>query len=296
MKKKVKKSIKKPPKKFDNLIYDIKSLKVQGAENVCKVAIEAYLLNPTRSGAKKILATRSTEPLMQNAIKELQKSKNPKQTAKKFLNNLKKSHEKIVKAGAKLIKKDMNIYVHCHSSTVMDILKYAKEIHKKHFVVYTTEVEPKLQGHLTAEDLAKFKIKVIVLPDLAAEQALRKCHLFLFGADAYSKTEVANKIGTKTLTNLAKYYKIPRYTCLVSRKFTKKIKIEMRLPKEVWDERNENIQVLNPAFDKTKLKNLTGIISEFGILKPKQFVKKFMQNQNENSSIGRSSRRPSKKS
>jgi methylthioribose-1-phosphate isomerase len=57
-------------------------------------------------------------------------------------------------------------------------------------------------------------------------------------------------------------------------KFTNKVKIEKRPSREVWQDNNNKIEVINPAFDKTKLKNLSGIISEFGILSHKQFVKK----------------------
>jgi translation initiation factor 2B subunit (eIF-2B alpha/beta/delta family) len=77
--------------------------------------------------------------------------------------------------------------------------------------------------------------------------------------------------------NLAKLHNIPRYACGVSKKFTKKIKIKLRNPKEVWAIKNKNIKVENPPFDKTPLKNLTGIISEFGVLTPKKFVKKANQ-------------------
>ena len=265
---------KKVDTQFNKIIEDIKSVKIQGAENVAKAGIKAFLLNPVESSAKKILKTRPTEPLMQNAIKLLLKSKRPNIIAKKFLRDLKKAHEITVKKGAMLIKNDMNIYTHCHSSTVIDILKYAKKKRKKDFVIYTSEVEPLLQGRMTANDLAKAKIKVIVAPDLAAEQSLMKCDLLLFGADALTKNIVANKIGTSTLTKLAKIHHIPRYSCSVSKKFTNKIKIEKRSSREVWDERNKNIKVINPAFDKTKMKDLSGIISEFGILTPKQFVKK----------------------
>ncbi|MBS3087485.1 hypothetical protein J4226_02725 [Candidatus Pacearchaeota archaeon] len=258
---------------FNSIISDIKSVKIQGAENICKAGIKAYLLQPNKSSAKQILLTRPTEPLLQNALVAIQKSTNPKQTAKKFLKDLESSHNKISKFGASLIKNDMNIYTHCHSSTVMDILKLAKK-QKKKFVVYTTEVEPLLQGHKTAIDLAKSKIHTIVAPDLAAEHSLAKCDIFFFGADAFSKSEVANKIGTSTLVKLAKLHNVPVYSCGVSLKFTKKIIIESRSPKEVWDERNKNIEVLNIPFDKAKLKDLTGIISEFGILKQKEFIKK----------------------
>ena len=258
---------------FNKILSDIKSIKIQGAENVCRAGIQAYLLQPSKTSAKQILATRPTEPLLQNALASMQKSENPKSTAKKFLTDLKKSHDTISKIGASLIKNDMNIYTHCHSSTVIDILKLAQK-QKKKFVIYTTEVEPLLQGRQTAKDLAKAKIKVVITPDLAAEHSLSKCDLFLFGADAFTKTQVANKIGTSTLARLAKLHKVPTYTCGVSLKFTKKITIKKRSGREVWDEREKNIEVLNQPFDKTKLKDITGIISEFGILKQKEFVKK----------------------
>jgi translation initiation factor 2B subunit (eIF-2B alpha/beta/delta family) len=259
---------------FDKILSDIKSVKIQGAENVAKAGLKAYFLKPSKNSIKQILKTRPTEPLLQNALFAIKKSKDKEETVKNFLYDLNSSHETIAKIGATLIKNDMNIYTHCHSSTVMDILKYAKKIQKKKFVVYTTEVEPLLQGHTTAKELASSGIKVIIAPDLAAEQSLSKCDLFLFGADAYSKTEVANKIGTSTLVKLARLNKVPAYSCGVSLKFTKKITIRPRSFKEVWNFRNKNVEILNPPFDKTKLKDLTGIISEFGILKQKEFVKK----------------------
>ncbi|MBT3397458.1 hypothetical protein HOA55_00445 [archaeon] len=260
--------------RFDKILEDIKSIKVQGAENVAKAGIKAFLLRSDKKSAKKIIETRPTEPLLQNAIKLLLKSKSPKKEADNFLKDLKKSHEAIAKKGAMLIKKNMNVYTHCHSSTVMDLLKYAKRKKKKDFVVYTSEVEPILQGHLTAQDLAKARIKVIVSPDLAAEQTLKKCDILLFGADAFTPSAVINKIGTSTLCKIAKDKGIPRFACGVSKKFTKKIKVEKRSGKEVWDERNKMIEVTNPAFDRTNKKLVSGVISEFGILTYRQFIKK----------------------
>lgn len=258
---------------FNKIISDIKSVKIQGAENVCKAGVEAYLLDPTKTSAKKIISTRPTEPLLQNAIKFLEKSSDKKTAAKKFLKDLKDSHKKITIAGEKLIKSGMNVYSHCHSSTVIDILKYAKKKGRK-FTVHTSEVEPLLQGRKTAKDLAKVGIKVIVTPDLAIGEAIKKCDIFLFGADAYTKDFTYNKIGTSVINTLAKIENTKTYSCGISMKFTKKVKIEKRSGKEVWGERNKKIEVENPAFDKTKMKQITGIISEFGVLAPNQFVKK----------------------
>ena len=263
-------------KRFDNILKDIKEVKIQGATNIAKAGIKAFLMQPTEDSAKAIINTRPTEPLLQNSIKFLLNSQNQKKTAKKILDYIEKSNKKISNYGKNLIKKDMNVFSHCHSSTVINILKQAKK-KKKNFVVYTTEVEPLLQGRQTAEDLAKAKIKVIVFPDLAAEQAIKKCDIVLFGADAFTKRFAVNKIGTSTICNIATDNNIPTYSAGISLKFTKKVKMEFRKESEVWNEKNKNIDIVNPAFDKIPKKLITGVISEFGILNYKDFAKKAKQ-------------------
>jgi len=260
-------------RKILRILKDIKSIKIQGAEKVAKAGITAYLLHPTKENAKRIVRIRPTEPLLQNALKILVKATDKERAAKVFLSELEKSHDKIANEGAKLIKSDMNVFTHCHSSTVIDILKAAKKMRKK-FVVYTAEVEPLLQGRMTAKDLAMAGIKVVVGPDMAMEQMIERCDIVLFGSDAFTSRAVVNKIGTETICRLAKEFKIPAYACGVSMKITNKVKIEMRSGKEVWDERYKNIDVIYPAFDKVNYKIVHGVISEFGILKPNVFVRK----------------------
>jgi len=257
--------------KYEKILRDIKSLKIQGAENVARKGIMAYDLKPTTISKKKILSLRSTEPLLKNALDYINSKRFMKVAQEKFLKEIKRSHKLTVEAGAKLIEENMNIYSHCHSTTVVDILKKAKR-QGKNFVVYTTEVEPHLQGRKTANDLAKYNIKVIVAPDLAAEQLIKKCDIFFFGADAFTRAAVYNKIGTNTLAKIARFHRVRVYSCGISMKFINSIKIEKRKGKEVWDERQKNIEVLYPAFDRTSYNLLSGVISEFGVKKPKVFV------------------------
>lgn len=264
-------------KRFDEILRDIKNVKVQGADNVAVAGITAYLLQQDSLSVKRIIQTRPTEPLLQNSLKILQKSKDKKKKAREILEYFKESQKKIALAGSKLIKNDMNIFVHCHSSTVSNILKKAKKQGKR-FVVYNTEVQPLYQGRIMAKDLAKAKIKVIHLPDSAADFAIKKCDLFLFGADAYLETGVVNKIGTSMLSELAKLHKIPTYSCGLKLKFTKKVEIEFRSGREVWDEREKYIEELNPAFDFTKKANLSGVVCEEGILDYDNFIKKCKSN------------------
>lgn len=261
-------------KKEEATLAKIRNIEIQGATNVAFAGIKLYSENPSDQLYKKIIATRPTEPLLQNSLKLLKKSPNPKRDSKKIIKYIQDSKKKIAKYGSKLIKNDMNIFSHCHSSHVLEILKYAKRVEKKHFVVYTLEVEPLYQGRTTAEELAKYGIKVIIFPDLALEQAISKCDLFFFGSDAYTKKGVANKIGTSLICHRAKELNIPRYSCGISLKFTNKLKIEYRSGKEVWDERQKNVDVINPAFDFTKKDLLSGVVSEFGVLSFKNFISK----------------------
>lgn len=259
---------------FEEIVQGIKDVKIQGANNIAISGIKAAMIKPDKESIKRIILARPTEPLLQNSIDIIKKSKTKPQTARKLTNYIEKSKKRIAYFGSFLIKENMNVFSHCHSSTVIEILKYAKKEEKKNFVVYTLEVEPLMQGRKTAEELAKYGIKVIVFPDLAAEQALKQCGVFLFGADAFLKEGVVNKIGTSLLCNVAMEHKIPTYSCGVSLKYAKNVKIEQRSGREVWDEKNQNIKVVNPAFDFTKKESLTGVISELGILKYKEFVKK----------------------
>lgn len=264
-------------KRFGKILRDIKSIKIQGASNIARKGIEAFLLFPDKESAKKILSQRPTEPFLQNAIHFLLNSENPKEAAKKYIKYACEADKKISVYGASLVKNNMNIFTHCHSSTVVSILKYAKKQGKK-FTVYNAETRPLSQGKLTAKELAKAGIKVIYLPDPAAEDALLKCQLFLFGADAYLKRKIINKTGTNMLCEIAKSHNIPRYSCGISLKYANNIKLETRSGKEVWDERSRNITIFNPAFSALNRKYVSGVVSEFGILKYRQFIKKAIKN------------------
>lgn len=260
-------------KEAKKIISEIKSVKIQGADNIAKAGIKAYLLDPNEKNLNEIISARPTEPLLQNSLKIISTSQSEKKTAQKIIRFIDSSREKIAQEGAKLIKDGMVIFSHCHSSNVLGILKEAKK-QGKTFTVHTLEVEPLLQGRITAKELSKAGIKVTLFPDLAAEQAIKEANLFLFGVDAFTKNGLANKIGTTLLCRLAKRRGIPRYACGNSLKFTKKLKIELRSAKEVWDVKDKNIKIKNPAFDFVPKNLLTGIISEIGILEPKEFIKK----------------------
>ena len=261
-------------KKFNQICKDIKSIKIQGARNIAKKAFYAYKLIPTEKSKRKLLSLRPTEPLLANILKISDKI-----SYQDLIKKLNSNQDEINKQVFKLIKKDNVIFTHCHSSSVVQALIYAKKKGKK-FEVYNTETRPLYQGRKTLQELKKAKIKVTMFVDSAASIALtksqetKKADLFLLGADAILKKGVINKVGSGMFAQIAKSNKIPIYILGDSWKyFPKEIKMETRNFKEVW-KTSKNIKIKNPAFELINKKLITKIISELGIMSYNQFIKK----------------------
>ena len=251
-------------KEFEKIVSDIKSIKIQGAKNIAKKALEAYKLIPTKASIKKLLASRPTEPMMENVLKLAQKTKD----YKKIQNHFIESQEKINKKVFKLIKSKDVIFTHCHSTNVINALIYAKK-NGKNFEVYNTETRPLFQGRKTAKELRKNKIKVTMFVDsaigvaLTKEMGTKKVSKVFLGADAISKNGIINKIGSETIARIAKEEKIPVYIIADSWKKTKsKIPIEQRTLNEVWDKAPKGVKIKNPAFEFVPRKYIKKIVTE----------------------------------
>lgn len=259
-------------KRFDRICREIKSIKIQGARQVAKAGLMAYKLLPSEKTKNKILSLRPTEPFLVNALKSADEI-----SYNDFLKQLNYSQQIINKETLKLIRKNFVVFTHCHSSTVTSALIYAKRNGKK-FEVFLTETRPLYQGRKTAKELRKAGIKVTMFVDSAASIALTKSQdtrdvdLVLFGTDAITKKGVVNKVGSGMFAQIARADKIPVYILADSLKYIKKVKLEKRGSEEVWG--SKKIKIINPAFELIKRKYINGIISEFGLLSYKQFLKR----------------------
>jgi len=260
--------------RFNQISKDIKSIKIQGARNIAIEGFKAYKLFPSEKSKNKLLSLRPTEPMLANILRNADKV-----TEKELLKKLKNNQEIINKQVYKLIKNNNIIFTHCHSSSVISALIYAKRKGKK-FEVYNTETRPLFQGRKTSKELKTAKIKNTMFVDSAASIALtknqetKKADLVLLGADAILKKGAINKIGSGMFAQIAKDNKIPFFIVADSLKYSSKpIRIEQREFEEVWDT-TRNIKIKNLSFELIKRKHITGIISEFGNLSYKEFLKK----------------------
>jgi len=261
--------------RFGKICRGIKEVRIQGARNVARAALHAYGINPTAKSKKILLGLRPTEPMLARVLYLADKI--PMQ---KILRHFDEAQGKINSFAMKILKNKMLILTHCHSTNVSNSLIYAKK-HGRNFSVYNTETRPLFQGRRTARELSKAGIKVTMIEDSAAGDALEKggriekADVFVIGADALlSNGDVINKIGSNMFAEIAHNNHVPVYVIADAWKFSAgNVKIEERNYNEIWKHAPRHVKIRNPAFEKVKAKYITAIVSDLGILKPGQFVK-----------------------
>ncbi len=149
--------------------------------------------------------------------------------------------------------------------------------------VFADESRPVLQGaRLTAWELTHAGIPCTVIADAAAGALMRAAQVdvVLVGADRIARNgDFANKIGTYGLAVLAFHHSVPFYCCAPSSTIDVSvadgdaIPIEQRPADEVKMLAGRPVApaeagVLNPAFDVTPARYVTGYVTDRGIVKP----------------------------
>lgn len=190
--------------------------------------------------------------------------------------------------GEKFIKDGAGILTHCNAGALATAgqgtaLSPMFEAHKKgkKFRIYADETRPLLQGaRLTAWELKQAGIDVMVICDNMAGWLMKqgKINAVITGADRIaSNGDTANKIGTYSLSILAREHSVPFYIAAPSSTFDLDIKsgaeipIEQRSAEEVTtfagtQTTPAGVGVYNPAFDVANAGDITAIITEKGTI------------------------------
>ena len=197
---------------------------------------------------------------------------------KEAINHVLVSDRLIANFGARKIKNGFVVYTHCHSSSVFEALKKAKQ-QGKHFSVTNTETRPLFQGRITAANLAGAGIPVTLIVDSAADRFMHPVDKVFVGCDAVlSNGGIVNKIGTTQIAMSAKKHHNPFFACTSSHCFDPATyfgfeeKIEERNADEVWKERPKKVRIRNPAFDIVDAFYVHAIVSEIGVFDPENFA------------------------
>jgi len=235
---------------------------------------------------KQALATQNTcEEIKSIALK----------AAKQFTDRIANECKEIGRYGNELITVNCRILTHCNAGALATVdhgtalapLRVAHNAGKNIFV-YVDETRPRLQGmRLTAWELAHEGIDHAVIVDNAAGYYMQqgKIDMVITGADRIARNgDIANKIGTYSKAVLAKENGIPFYIAAPFSTFDRKllngqdIPIEERSPDEVLMLNGTALssglsKALNPAFDITPARYISGYITPAGIFTNKEFEK-----------------------
>lgn len=197
-------------------------------------------------------------------------------------------NKKIGENGHKYIEDGFTVMTYCNAGalatggygTALGVIRSALE-HGKKIKVYACETRPYLQGaRITAWELYRDGIDTTLICDNMAGHFMKKGDIqcVIVGADRIALNgDTANKIGTYTMSILAKAHNIPFYVAAPISTLDpdtpdgSSIVIEERNIDEVAFIQGvqiapEGIFIKNPAFDVTPAENITAIITERGVI------------------------------
>jgi ribose 1,5-bisphosphate isomerase len=305
-------------KSTDEIVKDIKDLKVQGATNVAVATFEGLKLFASGySGAdnkqfvldleaegKRLAWARPNEPLAKNGLKYVMTMLKLKNSAGADLENLKAlagklcdeylwmikvGKDRIVESGKEITEGVDEVLTHCHSSTSEKLIKSISDRIGGKLKVVCTETRPLYQGRITAKNLVNMGIDTTLIADSAAESYVIDKGRFpvdvvFLGADEITiHGDAINKIGSWGIALAAYYANKPVYVISTILKVDpstayEPVKIEERVDNELWDNPPAGLKMYNPAFELINKEFITGYITEFGVVKPEDMVKVLREN------------------
>ena len=190
--------------------------------------------------------------------------------------------EKVGKVGSHLIHDQDVILMHSYSSTLMGIFTEAALANKK-FKVICTESRPLRESRNAVNVLTQLGVETVFISDASVYAYMREADLVIMGADALcTNGDVANKMGSAQIARLAQSCKLPVYFASELYKLDTKtlngdpVVLEKRTRDELVCEADfqepDKVEVINQFFDITPAADITGIITEFGVLHPAQML------------------------
>ncbi len=264
--------------KKENFLYDLDEI----CERLASTRPTAFNLFWAINRMKKII--------LQNKEKEIPEIRQKLiKEAKRILDEDIDTCRKIGENGSELIKNDSTVLTYCNAGglatggygTALGVIRSAHE-KGRNIRVISCETRPCLQGaRLTAWELEKDGIPVTLITDNMAGHLMSNGMIdsVIVGADRIaSNGDVANKIGTYTVSVLARHHNIPFYVAAPTSTIDFKcnsgsdIQIEQRDISEVThvgeNKLAAEVEVMNPAFDITPGTNVDSIITEVDLFRP----------------------------
>ncbi len=197
-------------------------------------------------------------------------------------------NKKMGEYGAELLEDGDVVLTYCNAGrlatvdwgTALGVVRSAVE-QGKEIKVIACETRPLNQGsRLTCWELMQDGIDVTLITDSMVGIVMQQGMVdkVIVGADRIVKDAVFNKIGTYTVSIVAKEHGVPFYVAAPKATFDwgkrmKDVTIEEREKEELVYCGSRllappDVKVYNPAFDPTPLENVSALITEYGVIYP----------------------------
>ncbi|MEM3869927.1 MAG: S-methyl-5-thioribose-1-phosphate isomerase [Candidatus Korarchaeum sp.] len=257
-----------------------------------------FFIGEMRRAAELLMSTRTTAYnifwAIDRVMRAIHGARDPREMRERAVREAREIAEEDVRAnlsigenGRHLVEEGSRVMTICNAGSLATVWLgtataplYLAKRDGVNFEVYVLETRPVLQGaRITSFELRRAGIPVKLIVDSAAGYVISEVgiDLIITGADRIlSDGTVFNKIGTYTLSVLAKEHGVPFYVAAPTstidpRSSRRDVRIEMREAEEVLVVNGrriapEGVEVLNPAFDRTPPGNITGIITERGMI------------------------------
>lgn len=288
---------------FREIAEAISNMTVRGAPSIGAAAAYGMMLAAVRGeGLERAgSALRSSRPTAHDLFyavefmeRQIGEGTDPSGAADRYADSIVERCLAIGRHGASLIREGFTVMTHCNAGALaaVDIGTALAPMRVawgegRHFLVYVSETRPRLQGmRLTAWELLNEGIPHKIIVDSASAHFMRQdVDVVLTGADRITANgDFANKIGTLEKAVLAREFGIPFYVAAPVSTFDLSLESGEDIPIECRDEEEvtcidgmrlapEGSEALNPAFDVTPGKLVSGFITERGIIRPDEVQK-----------------------
>jgi ribose 1,5-bisphosphate isomerase len=244
------------------------------------------LLKELHKAKESFETTALTEPCMRNSLKYIFYELHSKDLVSltqevcdrvdAALSYLEKVKVTVAKNAQGLIKDGSTVFIYGFSSTILQILKVAKE-EGRNFSVITTEARPQGLGKEMSTEIVSLRVPVTLCVDAGMKEAIKRSDVVLLGCDAITKHEVFVRMGGELAALLASRFDIAVYLCSNSWKYDpfhvgKEGKYMDRPAREVWENAPTGVKILNNLYEKLDPSLVLGIISELGVHSHSGFV------------------------
>jgi translation initiation factor 2B subunit (eIF-2B alpha/beta/delta family) len=194
------------------------------------------------------------------------------QALSEFRRTLRQSMEMLCRQAIEILPPRATVLTYSNSTTVTAVLHHARAEGRLDRVLLS-EARPAYDGRPLARSLAEAGVAIDYSTDMGLFAGLREADLVLLGADAVFPLYFLNKIGTRSLAELAQIRNIPCFALCATNKFlpaaaASLLRISKHSGDEVWPNSAPGVRVHNPYFEEVPLSLLTGIVSDQGTHSP----------------------------